>query len=153
MLLGMREKRVSLRDTLEAEDVTLRVAGEASGSLAGQATNPGPLPAGTIQPVNGPRAGSDKFCTNCETTSTSMWRKQKHTKQDLCNKCGIHHSKHGRHRDPNAPAKRGGVRKVSSAKVCCQNWPQLCVVVQLAVDVCRNQANFPSAFYPLGRLR
>jgi hypothetical protein len=131
----------------------MHVAGETSGRLAGQATTPGPLSPGISQPLNGLQAGSEKVCTNCKVTWTPLWRKQKGTKQDLCNACGIEHTTKGRHRDPNAPAKRGGVRKISSAKVCCQCWPQMCVVAQLGFHVCHSRATLPSVFSPQSMVR
>jgi len=39
-----------------------------------------------------------KRCENCGTTSTPLWRKDRHVNMLLCNACGIYYKNHGRHR-------------------------------------------------------
>jgi hypothetical protein len=38
------------------------------------------------------------MCANCETTSTSYWRRDRKTGDQLCNACGIYSSKYHRPR-------------------------------------------------------
>ena len=39
-----------------------------------------------------------KQCENCGTTSTPLWRKDRHINMLMCNACGIYYKNHGKHR-------------------------------------------------------
>lgn len=45
-----------------------------------------------------PEVVAIKRCENCGTTSTPLWRKDRHVNMLLCNACGIYYKNHGRHR-------------------------------------------------------
>lgn len=60
-----------------------------------------------------------KQCENCGTTSTPLWRKDRHINMLLCNACGIYYKNHGRHRpiQLTAVAPRTGGRRESVGPV------------------------------------
>jgi GATA zinc finger len=39
-----------------------------------------------------------QVCSNCGSSSTPFWRKDKHTGQPLCNACGLYFAKNDKHR-------------------------------------------------------
>ena len=39
-----------------------------------------------------------KQCENCGTTSTPLWRRDRHVNMLMCNACGIYYKNHGKHR-------------------------------------------------------
>lgn len=39
-----------------------------------------------------------QVCSNCGSSNTPFWRKDKHTGQPLCNACGLYFAKNDKHR-------------------------------------------------------
>jgi Zn ribbon nucleic-acid-binding protein len=46
----------------------------------------------------GDAAAACKACQNCGTTTTPLWRKDRHVNMMMCNACGIYYKNHGRMR-------------------------------------------------------
>ncbi len=42
--------------------------------------------------------GPDTACTNCGTSSTSLWRRDRDNGTPVCNACGLYHKLHGKNR-------------------------------------------------------
>lgn len=72
------------------------------GFLAAAAPSPSPLP--SPQPEQPAArfpertATGAKQCENCGTTSTPLWRNDRHINMLMCNACGIYYKNHGKHR-------------------------------------------------------
>jgi len=65
-----------------------------------------------------------KQCENCGTSSTPLWRKDRHINMLMCNACGIYYKNHGKHRPvelttvpPRSTPRRESAAGVASAAV------------------------------------